>query len=1074
MTEIDKIQVTIQSSSANAAGEIRTLAAALGELKKNSATGVAVKNLKGLSDALKAFTPVASNASKINSIATSLSKLSAVGSFASVVNGLNKIPAALKGLESANISGVESKIKGLATALEPLATVQTSKFNSTITSLGKIGKVTESLDDETIGAFTKKIKTLTDALEPLSKKLTTVKEGLSGVNSKTKTTTKSIKDMGSGVNAASLNFDTLTNNLHSVVQAVQKVWDVAKMATETAIEWDGIMARFGRGFGPQAQETYDYIVRLNEALGINVQAFMQHSSIYATMLTGFGVAQKDASKMALGYMELTYDIWAGYNDIYKNFNDAAEAVRSAIAGEVEPIRRAGFTIVEATLEVTAANHGITKSIESMTEAEKSYLRYLTLVDQAYSQNLVGTYAKELGTAEGLLRTLSQQTKSLSQAFGSLFLPILVKVLPYVQAFVELLTDLVHLFAGFFGIEIQEVDWSGYNQGSTAVDGVTDSLTDATKAAKELKNATLGIDELNVISPNTGSNAAGGAGGAGGAAGGFADLDVGSIWDESVFNNVKTQVGGIVDEMKEWLGISEEIDTWSELMDTRFGSILKTVGAIGAVFAGWKIGKTAAGLFKTLKGIKNLGIFKTISAALPKVFTATTSAIAGAMVYITALVGAFITLWKTNEDFRDKIKSIWQELKDIVSGFVEGITSRLAELGITFESVVGFITDIWNGFCEIFAPLFTGALQITVDTFKYVSDWLIAIMDILVGLLTGDWEQMCNGFVNLFSANWTFIIDMLEGSFDMIFGILGGLATFLWETLKNTFSRAWEWIKSWLTNSTTSLKSMWDKVKKGASDAWAGIKYAFSNSGEWFKNVGDKIKNAFSPAFDFVKSKATNAWNNLKNGATNAWNGIKNTFSAVPNWFKDKFTQAWKNVKNVFSTGGKIFTGIKDGIVSAFKTIVNGIIRGLNKVVKVPFDGINKALKKIKDISILGSKPFDWIKTISVPQIPLLANGGLLNSGQMFIAREAGPEMVGTIGNNTAVANNEQIVAGIASGVASANSEQNALLREQNSLLMALLGKDNGVYLDGKRLNSSIERANKERGTSIFGTEVYSY
>lgn len=96
------------------------------------------------------------------------------------------------------------------------------------------------------------------------------------------------------------------------------------------------------------------------------------------MLKGFGVAQKDAAAMAMNYTELTYDIWAGYNDIYKSFEDAAIAVRSAIAGEVEPIRRAGFTIVDSQLKITAANYGIAYSTQSASEELKSYLRYLSL------------------------------------------------------------------------------------------------------------------------------------------------------------------------------------------------------------------------------------------------------------------------------------------------------------------------------------------------------------------------------------------------------------------------------------------------------------------------------------------------------------------------------------------------------------------------------------------------------------------------------------------------------------------------------------------------------------------------
>lgn len=103
--------------------------------------------------------------------------------------------------------------------------------------------------------------------------------------------------------------------------------------------------------------------------------------------------------------------------------------------------------------------------------------------------------------------------------------------------------------------------------------------------------------------------------------------------------------------------------------------------------------------------------------------------------------------------------------------------------------------------------------------------------------------------------------------------------------------------------------------------------------------------------------------------------IKNTFSSIPNWFKDKFTAAWTNVKNVFSTGGKIFDGIKDGILSGLKTVINGLIGGINRVIATPFNGINTALRRVRDISIAGVQPFkNKISLINVPSIPKLATG----------------------------------------------------------------------------------------------------
>ncbi len=136
-----------------------------------------------------------------------------------------------------------------------------------------------------------------------------------------------------------------------------------------------------------------------------------------------------------------------------------------------------------------------------------------------------------------------------------------------------------------------------------------------------------------------------------------------------------------------------------------------------------------------------------------------------------------------------------------------------------------------------------------------------------------------------------------------------------------------------------------------------------------------------PIADFF----ANLWNNLKNGAKNAWEGIKSVFSTVASFFKNIFSNAWEGVKKVFSTGGKIFDGIKEGIVNAFKTVVNAIIRGINKVVSIPFKGINSALSRIKGIDILGLKPFGWISTIKVPQIPELATGTVIPPRHRFAA-----------------------------------------------------------------------------------------
>ena len=165
----------------------------------------------------------------------------------------------------------------------------------------------------------------------------------------------------------------------------------------------------------------------------------------------------------------------------------------------------------------------------------------------------------------------------------------------------------------------------------------------------------------------------------------------------------------------------------------------------------------------------------------------------------------------------------------------------------------------------------------------------------------------------------------------------------------------------------------------------------------------------------------------------------------------------------------IFVNIKDGIVSVFKTVVNGLIKGINKVVSVPFNAINSALTTIKNIKIVGLQPFSNLRSISVPSIPLLAEGGVVDAGQMFVAREAGAELVGNVGRKTAVMNNDQIVSAVSQGVYQAvlaamraNSDNEGGAQSVN------------VYLDGKQLYASMEKHRKERGASLMGNQVYSY
>ncbi len=581
--EIQGLEFQIVNDSAQAVAGLQNLISTLNRLKtatNGSATGLSktAQGIRELSNSLKGLNS-GDAAQKITRLTAALATLGNLSSFRSTVNSIAKLNTALDQLKWTD----GDKLASLANGLRPLSEIGKAHLTTFINQLSKLPKVIEDLEAADIEKFTRQMKDLAAAMKPFADEMQKVSNGFSAFPSKIQKLIASTNRYSTSANNATTSTKAWGTalqgiKLSSVVYLSKRIGAAMADYMYDSSEWEGIMYRFGRAFGDTAQENYDWIKRLNSEMKLNVQQFMQYSSIFGTMLEGYGVATKDAAKMAMNYTELTYDIWAGYNDIYKSFEDAAIAVRSAIAGEVEPIRKAGFTIVDSQLKITAANYGIAYSSQKASEELKSYLRYLTLADQARAQDLIGTYAKEMTTAEGLMRTLRQQITSLSQAFGSLLLPALVKVLPYIQAFVELVNEAVVALAALFGVKIQPIDFSsGLDAGAGAAEDMADGLDDASSAAKKLKQYTAGFDELNVFNPDSGSSSGGIAGGS------FEGLfDIDKLWDESIFKNINDQVAELKEKLKD---------------------ILAIVAAIGAGILAWRLAKGFLEMLKLLKSLR---------------------------------------------------------------------------------------------------------------------------------------------------------------------------------------------------------------------------------------------------------------------------------------------------------------------------------------------------------------------------------------------------------------------------------------------------------------------------------------
>ena len=238
----------------------------------------------------------------------------------------------------------------------------------------------------------------------------------------------------------------------------------------------------------------------------------------------------------------------------------------------------------------------------------------------------------------------------------------------------------------------------------------------------------------------------------------------------------------------------------------------------------------------------------------------------------------------------------------------------------------------------------------------------------------------------------------------------------------------------------ALLTNWELLGTKAKALWTKVTNIYKGAAEWINTTVIKP----------IKKYFADMWQDAIAKAQNAWTGIKNAFANVATWFKDIFSKAWQGVKNVFSTGGKIFTGIKEGIANVFKTVVNGIIGGINKVISTPFSQINTMLNKIRSVKIpvINQKPFSSLwgeNPLPVPQIPQLATGTVVDQATKAVIGEDGAEAVMPLEKHTGWMDYLATELVERQG----NNNSNAVVDKLDELIKAILSLK--IYLDSGTL-----------------------
>lgn len=593
----------------NNADKITALASSLLDLKSVGKVSAAVpkslsNQITALDTALSGVTE--SDVKRISSLASALTQLSGAKMpqiSASIGHQLQSIGDAAKNLQGVNLA----RFKDLATALQPLSALTPAHLTSFINQLGKFTQLSKDLEAVDMDKFAATIERLTAAMAPLATEMDKIARGFSAFPQRIQTfiknneaSTKSVKKaeptwqkffetISKGSKKSSSGLTNFAKQLFSIA-TIKKVWLKATDSLESVNEYIEALNLFYVSMGSYAEKAQDYANLVGDSYGVDPAEFMKMQATFMDVSKSFGTASGTAYTMSKALTQLTYDISSLYN---LKVDESLNKVRSALVGEIEPIRALGKDLSVANLKLLATELGITANVDAMNQSEKAMLRTISLLRQ--SNSAMGDMARTLEQPANQFRILKAQLTLLGRAIGDLFLPLVQKTLPYMIAFVKVGQRIVSAFAALAGFELPKFDYA--DSVIKGNEGVADSADDAAKSMKKLYQ--LSFDELNILgSQNTGSS------GSGASVADIAKLEaelnrLAKLEDDMFSKNLGETTDKIAAQIENWITKGKGVEEWAAGVWEDFKGIKDAAAAVADSLGLWKIPAAIADLAKSL-------------------------------------------------------------------------------------------------------------------------------------------------------------------------------------------------------------------------------------------------------------------------------------------------------------------------------------------------------------------------------------------------------------------------------------------------------------------------------------------
>lgn len=1047
MADIDNLQIKISADANKATNALNKLASSLTNFQRS--LSIDTSKLTSISNSIQSIANAASsmNTSGIKNISTLTNSINRMGKIDT--SGLSRISSALKTF-SADMAG--TKVDGVG------------DIASIASSISRLGGVASGRAITNIPLLAKNLKQLFTTLSTapnVSENIIRMTNALAGLASTGAASGRAANSLGRNLNTYTTSAKRATKSTFSlaaafgkfyatyflVIRGIKNLWKSIEGTTDyieafnyytvafnkVGKEWGKDFEKFGydnaedyaQSFGNRVNELLGKMSGLKvdvdgglisesgmKNLGLNLQEITQYASQLASITNSLGQTGEVTTAISKSMTMLAGDISSLFN---VDFSTVANNLQSGLIGQSRALYKYGIDITNATLQTYAYRYGIEKAVSEMSQAEKQQLRLLAILDQ--SKVSWGDLANTINSPSNMIRQFTNNVKEAGMVLGQLFIPVLQKVLPVINGVVIAIKRLLVSVASLLGIKI---DFSSFGQGVSGynedLEDTADALDKVGKSAKKAKSYTLGIDELNIIDPNSGSSGSSSGGGAG------------------------------IDLTKEIMDATAEYEkVWQEAFDKMQNTAMEWADKVSKVF------KPVKDIIEDLSYA-----FKFDSDAWFKVAGMDTSKL---------VTGIF-------DWFTRAIDSVdWGKIGRHIGSFLDGMdwTAIFTSAGNFIETAIDAAIDLWKGSFDA-APIETtiitaiGLLKFTgvgnIIWGKISEKVSATVLGSSIGIVPTiaisavTWEIGFNVGKSLGEALFPNDKEIYEN-----FSFFGEGGFF--DTIKNTdFSilfDAWKQMNSdaadFLTK-TMPIRQFFDflsQFKLDVNDTF-GLVSIF----EKLKPIAENWFNeSIKPWFSAEK------WNQLGTNIKTALSTKWNEFTA---WWKNiGFAKWWNNVKSYFTTEKWTWSGIKDGLSNAW----NNAIAAVKQIWNSFANWINDKLNFSWDPVTIAGIQLAPGGSISLGKIPTFETGGYVPSRYtMFMAGENGvPEIAGTVGGKTAVAGGVEIT-GIKDAINTTAEAQMRMMQQEIDLLKQLLAKETSVNIGDR----DIARANL-RGQKAMGLQI---